>query len=185
MFFLNKYLAHQDCIYLIKNSVKTSMLWNNFPVWVYLKNVFSATQSFKKSFIKLCFKHYFCNCNVIYAAYVVPIQSVVFDVTSESLTQIGSRPRAQSPSSVNKTSQWQLACVLCIAHPRRMQTHISFSLRSRAFQHESQSVCKTANNSVLVLRCVSGGCCPVLLFLTACCSFHSTVTLGPPLGGLL
>ncbi len=30
---------------------------------------------------------------------------------------MGSRPRAQSPLSVNKTSQWQLACVLCPVHP--------------------------------------------------------------------
>ncbi len=30
---------------------------------------------------------------------------------------MGSRPRAQSPSSVNKTSQWQLACVFCHVHP--------------------------------------------------------------------
>ncbi len=46
-----------------------------------------------------------------------------------------------------------------------MRTHNSFSLRSRAFQRISESVCKTAK----VLRRVSGGCCPVLL-LTACCS---------------
>ncbi len=30
---------------------------------------------------------------------------------------MGSRRRAQSPSSVNKTSQWQLACVFRHAHP--------------------------------------------------------------------
>ncbi len=30
---------------------------------------------------------------------------------------MGSRPGAQSPLSVNKTSQWQLACVFCYAHP--------------------------------------------------------------------
>ncbi len=30
---------------------------------------------------------------------------------------MGSRRRAQSPSSVNKTSQWQLACVFHHAHP--------------------------------------------------------------------
>ncbi len=30
---------------------------------------------------------------------------------------MGSHPRAQSPSSVNKTSQWQLACVFRHAHP--------------------------------------------------------------------
>ncbi len=55
---------------------------------------------------------------------------------------MGSRRRAQSPSSVNKTSQWRLACVFRHAHsaPRcgykgeRVQTHNSFSLRSRALQ---------------------------------------------------
>ncbi len=30
---------------------------------------------------------------------------------------MGSRPRAQSPSSVNKTNQWQLACMFRHAHP--------------------------------------------------------------------
>ncbi len=52
---------------------------------------------------------------------------------------MGSRPRAQSPSSVNKTSQWQLACIFHHTHPprsagikgERMQTHTSFSLKSR------------------------------------------------------
>ncbi len=55
-----------------------------------------------------------------------------------------------------------------------MQTHISFSLRSRAIA-SLQSVCKTSlTERVLVLRRVSGGCCPVL--------HSSAVTLLPPLG---
>ncbi len=55
-----------------------------------------------------------------------------------------------------------------------MQTHISFSLRSRAIA-SLQSVCKTSlTERALVLRRVSGGCCPVL--------HSSAVTLLPPLG---
>ncbi len=79
-----------------------------------------------------------------------PYQSVMFDVMSEWLTQlVTTRPRAQFPSSVNKTSQWQLACSALHRGPRppsmgikgeRVQTHISFSLRSRAFQRKSPRV---------------------------------------------
>ncbi len=46
----------------------------------------------------------------------------------------------------------------------RVQTHNSFSLRSRAIA-SLQSVCKTRLKQALVLRRVSGGRCPVLLFL--------------------
>ncbi len=46
----------------------------------------------------------------------------------------------------------------------RVQAHISFSLRSRAIA-SLQSVCKTSLRRALVLRRVSGGRCPVLLFL--------------------
>ncbi len=41
----------------------------------------------------------------------------------------------------------------------RVQTHISFSLRSRALQI---SECLQSKTTALVLRRVSGGCCPVL-----------------------
>ncbi len=64
---------------------------------------------------------------------------------------MGSRRRAQSPSSVNKTSQWQLACVFRHAHsaPR-----CGYKRRARANAHQLfasepshcslQSVCKTS-----------------------------------------
>ncbi len=54
-----------------------------------------------------------------------------------------------------------------------MQTHISFSLRSRALQI---SECLQSKTTALVLRRVSGGCCPVLD------SREAAITLLPPLG---
>ncbi len=68
---------------------------------------------------------------------------------------MGSRRRAQSPSSVNKTSQWQLACVFRHAHsaPR-----CGYKRRARANAHQLfasepshcslQSVCKTSSVGV-------------------------------------
>ncbi len=91
---------------------------------------------------------------------------------------MGSRPRAQSPSSVNKTSQWQLACVLCIAHPApqrrykrraRADAHQLFASEPSLFSEsprvstdsKSQCWCYGASAGVVV-QC----CC----FLMACCS---------------
>ncbi len=86
---------------------------------------------------------------------------------------MGSRRRAQSPSSVNKTSQWQLACVFRHAHsaPR-----CGYKRRARANAHQlfasEPSHCKSpecsqdeSHRRALVLRHVNGGRCPVLLFL--------------------
>ncbi len=55
----------------------------------------------------------------------------------------------------------------------RVQTHISFSLRSRALQI---SECLQSKTTALVLRRVSGGCCPVLD------SREAAITLLPPFG---
>ncbi len=95
---------------------------------------------------------------------------------------MGSRRRAQSPSSVNKTSQWRLACVFRHAHsaPR-----CGYKRRARANAHQlfasEPSHCKSpecsqdeSHGRALVLRRVNGGRCPVLLFFA--------VTLLPPLG---
>ncbi len=93
---------------------------------------------------------------------------------------MGSRRRAQSPSSVNKTSQWWLACVFHHAHPalrcgykRRARANAQQLFASEPSLANLQSVCK-ARLTALVLRRVSGGCCPVL--------HSSAITLLPPLG---
>ncbi len=93
---------------------------------------------------------------------------------------MGSRRRAQSPSSVNKTSQWRLACVFRHAHPSprcgykgRARANAQQLFASEPSLANLQSVCK-ARLTVLVLRRVSGGCCPVL--------HSSAITLLPPLG---
>ncbi len=64
---------------------------------------------------------------------------------------MGSRQRAQSPSSVNKTSQWQLACV--------------FRKRTSAFRFGAEPFCLCSRwrqclqtASVLPLRCSSSNC---------------------------
>ncbi len=92
---------------------------------------------------------------------------------------MGSRRRAQSPSSVNKTSQWQLACVFRHAHsaPR-----CGYKRRARANAHQLfasepshcslQSVCKTRQE-----RWCYGASAEVAV---QCC--FSSVTLLPPLG---
>ncbi len=46
---------------------------------------------------------------------------------------MGSRSRAQSSSSVNKTSQWQLACVFRHAHPAPQR---GYKRRARANAHQ-------------------------------------------------
>ncbi len=93
---------------------------------------------------------------------------------------MGSRRRAQSPSSVNKTSQWRLACVFRHAHPaprcgykRRARANAQQLFASEPSLANLQSVCK-ARLTALVLRRVSGGCCPVL--------HSSAITLLPSLG---
>ncbi len=93
---------------------------------------------------------------------------------------MGSRRRAQSPSSVNKTSHWRLACVFRHAHPaprcgykRRARANAQQLFASEPSLANLQSVCK-ARLTALVLRRVSGGCCPVL--------HSSAITLLPPLG---
>ncbi len=93
---------------------------------------------------------------------------------------MGSRRRAQSPSSVNKTSQWRLACVFRHADPasrcgykRRARANAQQLFASEPSLANLQSVCK-ARLTALVLRRVSGGCCPVL--------HSSAITLLPPLG---
>ncbi len=91
---------------------------------------------------------------------------------------MGSRRRAQSPSSVNKTSQWQLACVFRHAHsaPRcgykrraRANAHQLFASEpSHSASEPSKSPECSQDKShrrALVLRHISGGRCPVLLFL--------------------
>ncbi len=103
---------------------------------------------------------------------------------------MGSRPRAQSPLSVNKTSQWQLACVFRHAHPApqrgykrraRANAHQLFasepslfseSPRVSARQHFDECWCDGASAEVAVQCC----------FIWACCSSHSAVALRPPLG---
>ncbi len=80
---------------------------------------------------------------------------------------MGSRRRAQSPSSVNKTSQWQLACVFRHVHPA---PRCGYKGRARAnaqqlFASEPslpQISRVSAKQSALVLQRVRGGCCPVL-----------------------
>ncbi len=90
----------------------------------------------------------------------VPYQSVTFNVTSEWLTN-GISP------SVNKTSQWQLVCVFRHAHPalrcgykRRARANAQQLFASELSLPQISRV--SAKQSALVLRRVSGGCCPVL-----------------------
>ncbi len=86
---------------------------------VYLRPIESRSPLRRPTLWSLRANFYLCLIRITVCDCWVPFQSVTFDVTIEWLMQMGSRPRAQSPSSVNKTSQWQLACVLCIAHPTR------------------------------------------------------------------
>ncbi len=120
------------------------------------------------------------NSSQLTQAVPVPYQSVTFDVTSEWLT-IWISP--ESPITFVLTKQandsWR-ACFATRTPPRgagikgeRVQTHISFSLRSRALQI---SECLQSKTTALVLRRVSGGCCPVLD------SREAAITLLPPLG---
>ncbi len=92
---------------------------------------------------------------------------------------MGSRPRAQSPSRMltkQDNDSWR-ACFATRTPPRstdikgeHVQTHISFSLWSKAFHRKSPRVSARQQTAALVLRRVSGGCCPVLLLLKTCCS---------------
>ncbi len=97
----------------------------------------------------------------------------MFNVTSERLTQFGSRPRAQSTLSVNKTSQWLLACEICFVHPApqhgyerktRAVAHSAFCFGAEPFRANLRECLQTA--TVLVLRCVSG-------VAVQCCCFPS------------
>ncbi len=94
---------------------------------------------------------------------------------------MGSRRRAQSRSSVNKTSQWRLACVFRHAHPapwcgykRRACANAQQLFASEPSHCKSPECLQYKTHKALVLRRVSGGRCPVLL------SF--AVMLLPPLG---
>ncbi len=93
---------------------------------------------------------------------------------------MGSRRRAQSPSSVNKKSQCRLACVFRHAHPAprcgykgRARANTQQLFASEPSLANLQSVCK-ARLTALVLRRVSGGCCPVLHSF----SDHAATSLG-------
>ncbi len=61
----------------------------------------------------------------------------------------------------------------------RVQAHNSFSFRSRAFLQISRV---STRQTALVLRRVSGGCCPVLLLTDGVLQLSSAVMLRPPLG---
>ncbi len=111
----------------------------------------------------------------------VPYQSVTFDVTSEWLTNgdLAGEPNHLRVLTKQANDSWR-ACFATRTPPRgagikreRVQTHISFSLRSRALQI---SECLQSKTTALVLRRVSGGCCPVLD------SREAAITLLPPLG---
>ncbi len=64
---------------------------------------------------------------------------------------MGSRQRAQSPSSVNKTSQWQLACVF-----RKHTSAFRFGAEPFCLCSRWRQCLQTA--SVLPLRCSSSNC---------------------------